>query len=115
MASGFNLAIKLLAEPLRTIAFGSISGTYAGIGTALANPARQFLIQNTTDVLLTYSFDGVNDHFVLPSSSFFLNDISSNKALPSGAFYLAEGTRLYVKGSPTLGATYFSVFYGYNQ
>lgn len=111
MASA-NLAVRLGAETLRTLAFGSISGTYAAVGTALLNPARQIIITNTTDVLLTFSFDGVNDHFVVPSSAQFIDDICSNMTEQSGALYLAQGTKLYVKGAPGSGSVYFSVFYG---
>jgi hypothetical protein len=108
-----SLAIRMKAETLRSLAFGSISGTYAGIGTALANPARIIHITNTTDVLLTYSLDGVNDHFIVPTNSFLLLDITTNQAQTLGCF-LSQGDRLYVKGAPTLGSTYLSVFYGSN-
>ena len=102
-----------MIEPVRTLAFGSISGTYMGVGTAIGNPLRQFFIQNLTDKTLMFSFDGINDHFPLPASGFLLDDVTSNKTTTSG-FYLAEGSRLYVKdlGVPTtLGAVYFSSFY----
>jgi hypothetical protein len=108
------LAISLFAEPLRSLAFGSISGTYAGIGTAFVNPSRIMHITNTTDVLLTFSMDGVNDHFVVPTNGFILLDITSNKASQVGVMAIASGTRIYVKGSPTLGSVYLSTFYGIN-
>lgn len=113
--SGPNLAIRLLAETLRTLAFGAISGVYAGIGTALLHPARLIYIVNQTDVLLTFSFDGVNDHFVIPANSYILIDITSNMTMTGGAFALAQGTRIYVKGAPTLGSVYLTVFYGANS
>jgi hypothetical protein len=99
-------------EPLRSLAFGSISGTYAGIGAAFANPVRIFWVQNNTDGLLTFSFGGVTDHFVLPASAFVLLDVTSNNSAPAGAIYFAEGQRLYVKGTTTMGAVYLSIFYG---
>jgi len=110
-----NLAIRVLAEPLRTLAFGAISGVYAGLGTALQHPARQIYIVNNSDVLLTFSLDGVNDHFVIPANSYFLDDISSNMTLPGGSLALSQGQRIYVKGAPTMGAVYLSVFYGSNS
>ena len=110
--SSQNLAVRLACEPLRSLAFGSISGTYAGIGTSISNPARQFILNNNTDVLLTFSLDGVTDHFVLAANSQLISDIMSNISLTGGAWNMAQGTRLYVKGSPTTGAVYFSVFYG---
>ena len=109
-----SLAIRLYAEPLRTLAFGSISGTYAAIGTALLNPSRMLYIVNATDVLLTFSFDGVTAHFVIPSQSYILLDVTSNQTLSSGIFNIALGQKIYVEGAPNLGAVYLSTFYGSN-
>ena len=107
-------AIRVRSDPIRTLAFSLISGTYYGVGTELSRPARNLYILNDTDRLLTFSFDGVNDHIVLPSLGYWFYDITSNKSRDQG-FYLAEGERLYVKTpttSPTTGAVYFTVMYG---
>ena len=108
------LAIRFRAEPVRSSAFGSIGAGYTGVGTVVEHPIRQFLIQNLTDATVMLSFDGINDHFPLPSNGFFLNDISSNQSHSAQGWFLAQESRLYVKqlGVPTLGAVYFSVFYG---
>lgn len=106
-----GLEIRATFEPLRTLAFGSISVTYAGIGTALAHPSRMMIVQNFTDVLITYSLDGINDHFVLPSNGQVIFDWTSNVTVSQG-FFIAEGVRLYAKGAPTLGAVYVSTIYG---
>ena len=63
-----------------------------------------------------FSFDGVNDHFPMPPLSYFIDDITSNKTISQG-FFLAEGTRIYVKkltvaDTPTSGGIYLSTFYG---
>ncbi len=110
--SSFNLSLRIYPEVLRTLAFGSITGTYAGIGTAFLNPIRVFHIVNTTDVLLTFSFDGVNDHFVVAANSFILLDVTSNSTISGASFHVAQGTRIYVKGSPSLGSVYLAAFYG---
>lgn len=110
-----NLAVRVLPEPVRSTAFGSISGTYAGIGTAITNPARWFMIQNLTDVSIMISMDGVNDHFPLPSNGYVIMDVSSNKTVQAGMFAVAAGTRFYVKqlsGAASSGSVYLSVFYG---
>jgi hypothetical protein len=107
-----NSSVRLYPEVLRTLAFGSISGTYAGIGTPFLYPSKITYIVNTTDVLLTFSFDGVNPHFVIPSQSYILIDISSNMSLTGGALNIASGQRIYVEGAPTLGSVYLSTFYG---
>lgn len=113
MAQQSTLAVRMLAEPVRTTAFGSISGTYIGVGTVLANPCRIMFVQNLTDATLMFSLDGVNDHFPLPANGFLVLDISSNQSLAQG-FFMSQGQRLYVKeiGVPTTGSVYFSSFYG---
>ena len=106
-------AIRILPEPVRTIAFGSISGTYMGVGTPLANPSRILYILNATNALLMFSYDGVNDHQALPASSFLLLDLTANKTNNAGS-YISQNTRIYVKtiGSPTSGSVYISTYYG---
>lgn len=109
-------AIRMEFEPLRSIAFGSIpAGTYVGgnIGTAMENGIVQFKVDNLTNALLTFSIDGLNDHFVVPANGFWLSDISSNQISQSGLF-LAKGDIFYVKqnGVPTSGSVYLSVVYG---
>jgi hypothetical protein len=109
-----NLASRLQFETLRSLAFGSISGAYMGVGTSITHPARAIMVNNTTDVLLIFSMDGVNNHFVVPATTSIVLDIQANKSLMSG-FYLGQGDRLYVKDNgdaATLGAVYFSVMYG---
>lgn len=108
------LSIRFKAEPVRSLAFGSIGAGYTGVGTVVDHPIRQFLIQNLTDETVMLSFDGINDHFPIPANGFFLNDISSNQSHSAQGWFLAQDSRLYVKqlGVPTSGAVYFSVFYG---
>jgi len=110
----YSLAIRLLAEPLRSLAFGSVSGSYMGVGTAFEHPIRLLYIQNLTDVAVLFSLDGINDHWILPTQGYMIIDITANKTREQG-WYIAEGTRIYVRdlaGAPTLGAVYVTVFYG---
>lgn len=106
-------AIRLVPEAARSLAFGSIAAGYTGIGTAISNPVRILHIQNLTDVILMFSYDGINDHFPLASNAYLLLDITANKSRDHG-FYLAEGTRIYVKqdGVPASGSVYVTVYYG---
>ena len=100
-------------EPVRTLAFGTISGTYMGVGTPIDNPARMIFIQNLSDTTLMFSLDGINDNFPLPPNGFLLMDVTSNKSLGSG-YFIAEGTRIYVKDlgpAATLGSVYVTVMY----
>ncbi len=107
------LAIKVLPEAVRSLAFGSISGTYMGVGTPLTNPSRLVIFQNFTDGAMMVSFDGITDHVPVAANGFILLDITANKTVSQG-FYIAEGTRFYVKqiDAPTTGSFYISTFYG---
>lgn len=107
-----NTAIRLYPEALRSLAFGSISGTYAKLGTALTNPSRILYFFNTTDVTVTFSFDGSTDHFIIPTESGFVLDVSSNRSEQSGIIFVAQNTQIYVKGSPGSGSVYLTSFYG---
>lgn len=111
-----TLAIRLLAEPIRSLAAASIGAAYMGIGTGLDNPSRIIYVQNLTDAQVMFSLDGINDHFTLPTSGFLLLDITTNKSLPQGC-YISQGQRIYVKevGTPTTGSVYVSSFYGSNS
>ena len=107
------IEIKVKFEPVRSLAFGSISDIYMGVGTATDHPARMILLQNFTDADLMLSFDGLEDHIPLKFDSSFILDVSSNKTIDTG-FFIEKGTRLYVKeiDTPATGNVYFTVFYG---
>ena len=109
----YSNSVRLLAEEIRTLAFGAIGVGYVGVGTEIDHPARMIMVQNFTDENMMFSFDGVTDHFAMLESSQMILDITSNKTRESG-FYLAEGQRLYVRqlAAPGSGAVYLSVFYG---
>jgi hypothetical protein len=110
-----NLAVRARFEPLKTLGFATISPAYMGIGSGLLHPAREILIQNLTDVTLVFSDDGVVDKFKLPAMSGRVLDITANKTGHSGAFYMSEGERMYVRqdtAAPTLGEACFSATYG---
>ena len=108
------LAVRFAAEPIRSLAFGSISTAYAGIGTEMTRPIRMMHMVNTTDQVLMLSFDGIEDHIIIPSNGYYIYDITTNKTSEQG-FYLAQGERLYVRDigvACTLGGAYLTVFYG---
>ena len=106
-------ATRVAFEALRTLAHGSISGTYAAVGSAFSNPIRCIDITNNTDADLTISFDGTNDHVFVPKATSKQFNYESNKELPAGKLTQAIGTVVYVKGSPGTGNVYVAVFYGF--
>lgn len=107
------LAKRILPETLRSLAAGAIGAAYAGVGTAIDNPARMWIIQNLTDAALMFSWDGINDHYPIASGTGMVLDVTSNKTVDQG-FFIAEGQRLYVKqlGVATTGSVYLTSFYG---
>jgi hypothetical protein len=109
---GSALSIRMLALPMATLAFGSISGTYAALGSPFTFPIRILYIANGTNGALTFSFDGVNDHFVVLNGLAFELNVTANRNMPQG-FSIAQGTQVYVKGSPGSGNVYLSAFYGF--
>jgi hypothetical protein len=99
-------------EALRSLAFGSISGTYAAIGVFTAPAVSQFEVINNTDALLIFSFDGIDDHFALPAYTQKIVDICANNS--NNHLFLGARQYLYVKddgSAPTVGKVYFSTAY----
>lgn len=106
---------RFRAEPLRSLAFGSIVANYTAIGTPYASPISKIYVVNQTDALLVFSFQGTTeDHFILTPTGFLLLDITLESASPD---YLPVGASLYVKrvDVPTSGSVYFTTFYGRNR
>ena len=110
-----SLAMRLTPETVRTLAFGAIGVAYIGIGTTMVRPVRIMVLQNLTDALLMFSFDGINDHLPINANGYMVLDITANKTISQG-FFLAEGQRLYCRHlvgvPPTAGSTYVTTFYG---
>jgi|SRR5271157_849218 len=107
--------VIIVADVIRTLAFGGISGSYAVVGTPVSHNWRMFRITNNTNGDLLFSLDGTNDNFFVPASSFVLYDISTN-APPiseSDNFQLGRNTQFYVKQStvPTAGAVWIEGIY----
>ncbi len=110
-----SLSSVVLIEPQRTLAFGSITGSYLPIGTAYAHPVRMYMLQNFTDGALQFSWDGVVDHFPLPAGGALIFDIGSNKSTEGNTFEAFGNRFTYVKTlgtAPTSGSVYLSIFYG---
>lgn len=108
-----GVSVELRAEPQRSLAFGSIGASYAVIGSALDRQIRILNVQNLTDATLQFSFDGINDHFVLPSNGFLLIDITTNRIEQSSGFFISIGTTINVKriGTPSTGSVYVTSMY----
>jgi hypothetical protein len=101
-------------DALRSLAHGSISGSYAAVGTPLTFPARLVCITNNTDGDMIFSIDGVTDQLFVAASSFKLFDLQTNRLNVQQQWVLPIGTQFYVKQStaPTKNSVYVEILGG---
>ncbi|MGD8326455.1 MAG: hypothetical protein PVF65_06035 [Sphingomonadales bacterium] len=86
---------KALFDTLRTVAFGSITGSYAALGVPLTSEAVVISFINDTNANLYFSTDGTNDQLYLPNSSAMILDVRANN--PGDGLFIASSTQFYVK------------------
>lgn len=103
-------------DALRSLAFGSISGTYAALGTPFAHPMRVVRFINNTNGDIFVSFDGTTNNLFVPAGSFVLYDIASDDD-PTDQFRIVKGTQIYIKQSsaPSSGTFYLECIYGQGE
>lgn len=101
---------KFFPETLRSIDSATFTGSYQALGTPLDNPSVLAKFVNNSTVLVTVSWDGINDHDVYPGTSFGVYDITANSQTDEG-ITIPEGTQFYVKGSAGTGLFYLVDFY----
>lgn len=103
-------------EPLRTLDAASISGTYAAVGTPLANQVRVFCITNDTQGDMIFSLDNTEaaGQMFVAQGSYKLYDVQANmNAQFDDKYVLAIGEQFYVKQvtAPVDGDVYIEVMY----
>lgn len=103
-------SIKIFPETLRSIAASTFTGSYQVVGGVLVHPSRIVKFTNDTATGVTISWNGTNDHDYLPSGSFLLLDVSTNREI-SEILNIAVGVQFYVKGSVSTGNFYISSYY----
>jgi hypothetical protein len=101
-------------DPIRNLAFGSISGTFAAVGTPLTQPVRLITFVNATDGDMFFSDDGISDKLFLPAGSFKLFDITTNRLTIDTIWAFAVNTQFYVRQStvPSKGSVYIECLWG---
>lgn len=108
----YNLVGRLAFEPQRSLAFGGISAVYAKVGTPFANPIKILVLQNQTNVAVTFSLDGINDTITLASNSSIILEVAANRTTKN-SFFIGQGTQVWVNGTAaTSGSVFISAFYG---
>lgn len=105
-----SLNQRLYPNPLKSIDSASFTGSYQTLGIPLENACRIIKLTNNSTVDVTVSWDGINDHEILPAGSFLLLDVSSNREM-SNVCEISQGTQFLVKGSAGTGSVYLSSYY----
>lgn len=105
---------KSANENLRTLAFGSISGSYADIGPVTANAGYQVTVQNTTDqTIIVSKDDGVTDWQAVPTATSAIFDFN-HKTEDNQDVLVPVGSQFRVKdagSATTSGSVYISLEY----
>lgn len=107
------LSTNAKPEVLRTLAFGSISGTYANVGSSFDNPLRIVVIKNYTDADMIFSWDDANDNHFLKVNEVLQLEITANNE-PADFLAVPRGTQFRVKdngSAATMGAVYIEAVY----
>jgi hypothetical protein len=112
----FGQASAATFDILRTVAFGSITGSYLPLGTPFAHAVRLMAVNNTANTDMILSIDGVHDYLYLPAGTFKLYDVCTNRETACN-FYIPIGTQWYVKyaSAPASGAVYLECIYGVGE
>jgi hypothetical protein len=100
---------------LRSLSSGSVSGTYAAVGTAFTYPVRILKIVNNSTEDVTVSVDGTNDYDYVPMGGFVLYDAGTNRGNPSAELVFRQGTQIFVKGTSGSGSVYVVTLYAYTE
>src|ERR1051326_6499001 len=93
---------QITYDTIRSRDSATFTGSYQTLGSVFTHPASIIKIVNNSNVLVTVSINGTNDHDILPPNSFFLYDETANSPHTEN-IYMRSGTQFYVKGSAEIG------------
>ena len=101
-------------DQIRSLAYTSISGTYAAVGGPLTEAVRLICFTNSSDGDMFFSVDGTNNYLFVAAGSFKLFDLCTNRFTNQQQWCLAAGTQFYVKQStmPSKGGVYIECLWG---
>lgn len=93
--------------PMTSIDSATFTGSYQLINTGGTTlPCFSFKIVNNSTVDVTVSINGTTDHDYIPTKSAQIYDLQTNKQPQNDMCQLAQGTKVYVKGSAGTGSVY---------
>ena len=103
------LGSALLPDVLRTFESASLTSSYQLVGSVFTYPVRIMKITSTSTTDVLVSWDGINDHEIIPAGSFLLLDVSANRET-SQICEISKGTSILVKGTAGTGNIYISTY-----
>lgn len=111
------MAKKVYFDALRSIAFGSISASYAAVGSALTVKPRILCITNNTqgDMILSTDNTLAAGQIFMKAGTSRVYDLTTNMVPgKDDGFVIGVGTQFYVKQvtAPTSGSVYIENLYG---
>jgi hypothetical protein len=82
------------------VPIASITASYTAFGVPFAHPMRVLHLINDSNGTYYFSFDTINDNFVLLANSFVLYDLTSDQD-HNESFRYQKGSQLYIKSVVT--------------
>lgn len=109
------MAVKniVLPIPLSSINSSTFTGAYQLLSGAagITHACIILRIINNSTMDVTVSYDGTNDHDYIPTKTTRDIQFQTNALPQTNNCSLAQGTKIYVKGSAGSGLVYLSGFY----
>jgi hypothetical protein len=108
------MSSRVLAEPIKTLAFGGIGAAYASVGAVTSHEVRIVCITNNTEGDMYFTTNTAQDEYFVASGSFKLFDLQANNYEKTDPKYVYEiGTQFSVKQieAPVSGSVYIECLY----
>lgn len=103
--------------PLSTIDSATFTGAFQLLSPAagIAQAVQMLYISNNSNVVITVSYDGVNNHdYIIAGQTRMLN-FQTNSQPNTSIAKLAKGTKVYVLGAAGVGLVALSGWYQVNN
>ena len=81
-----------------------LNGSYQALGVGFASDLAIYKVYNSSANDVDVSFDGIDDHDVIPGNGTFILDVQANKEGDRAAW--PAGRVMYVKGTAAAGTIY---------
>lgn len=104
------IGLRIIPETLRSIDSSTFTGSLQKLGTPLNYACCLIKFVNNSTVPVTISWDGVNNHDIIPAMSFALYDFGSDAGSTRG-LYASQNTQFWVSGSAGAGLVYLTAFH----